>query len=622
MKEGIYKTSFLDQELSVFYVTTKNLAIDVLNKLLKKDCLFGLDCETMPWAGNEGHSEAGLDPHLSTIRLLQICDGKNIVVFDIFELGESWKEDSKNFEYLRLIKKFISSKKFVAHNALFDLQFLLQKFSVQKVDIGCTYLMWKILAHAQTPNDTGFKGSLDVLVEKLLGVPLYKKLQTSDWTIEDLTWEQIEYSALDAIAVLKLAERIAPSIVKLGSVRYYKLLKAAQLPIARMQLNGITLNEQAHLELINLWREGVTEASNAIRKTTGLDKITPHSVAKYLEEHLPADLVAVWPRTEEGKLMCDAHTLLDYYDAHPLINLFAMFQKKEKLTTSFGINLRRYINPVTGRLHAKYKLCGARTGRLACNNPNLQQLPRDWAVRNLFVAAPKRVLLCADYSQIEIRVGAELSRDEAMLQAYRNGVDLHSLTAAITGKKSLSKVTKEDRQKAKAFNFGLMFGLGPRKFSRYAKHSYGVDVSNEEAKASIKIWRDTYKGYHEWQLKQTEIGASKGRVRTPCGKVRMLEPGNSYGASMNTPVQGGACECILACLIRLQDTLDREKSRAKICNCVHDEIVVECPLDEVPRVKNYIQEAMEDGFRYVFPEGIINNICEVGVGETWAKAKS
>ena len=299
-------------------------------------------------------------------------------------------------------------------------------------------------------------------------------------------------------------------------------------------------------------------------------------------------------------MQTDVHAFADFAGAAPIITPFAKFQKLKTLTSGFGNRLLSQINPETNKIHASYRLNGARTGRLSCSQPNLQQLPREKAVRSSFVAGEGKVLLCADYSQIELRVAAELSQDRAMLEAYRTGVDLHTLTASKLSGKPISKVTKMDRTRAKAVNFGFLYGLGSKKFSHYAKKSYQADVTEEEASQAIKTFRESYPGYREWQVQQVAQAARTLTTRTPCGKLRRLDVENTYGTAMNHPVQGGAAECMLYALVHLQNKLD--SNGARLVNCVHDEVSVECSPDSVEEVKTYIADSMEQGFLDVFPE--------------------
>jgi DNA polymerase I-like protein with 3'-5' exonuclease and polymerase domains len=571
---------------------------------------YALDTETAALPKYKKIGEAALSPHLSAVRLLQLFTGRTAIVFDIGKI-----------ETTGIFKSFLEEKRFVGHNSLFDLQYLYKQFGASHIDIGCSYLAAKLIFHATTPTDAGLSASLRSLVNALFKTEILKEMQVSDWSVPELTWEQIEYSALDAVTTYRLAEKLAPKISKFGLERIYQLYKDAQHPLAKMQLNGIKLDTDKHRDLIVDWRSKLYTARKELTEITKLDTITPTTLAKYLEKSLPKETLAIWPRTDTGKLQTDSHVFAEF-DYLPIVKPFAEFQKREKLCTSFGNSLIEQINPETGRLHARYRLAGARTGRLSCSDPNLQQLPRENLVRQNFIPEKGNIFVCADYSQVELRVAAEVSRDETMLRAYKQGIDLHKLTASLISKKRIQDVTKEDRQKAKAFNFGLLFGLGAKKFSHYAKKSYGAEVSQEEANAGVKAFRETYYGYREWQLDQSSNALERGFCTTPCGKRRCLDRDNSYGPSMNTPIQGGAAECMLYALVRLNNLFTTNKVNAKITNCIHDELLVECEPKDKEQVSSWVEGAMESGFLDVFPKGIVRGICECKSGNSWGAAKA
>lgn len=610
MKTGKYKTTFLGTEYPVYYITEAKEAKEYLDRLQNQDQeRFAIDTETYALPQFKTISSAALSPHLSKVRLLQLFTGRSAVVFDIAKINRD-----------TIFTSFLETGKFIGHNAIFDLQFFYNQFKVKTCEIGCTYLVAKLLFHALKPTDEGLSASLGNLVNQVFKTELIKEMGISDWSEPELTWEQIEYSALDAISTYFLAEKLAPKLKKFGLERIYKLYKDSQHPIAKLQLNGIKFDADSHRDLIVDWRAKLYDAKKRVLKLTGLEKISSVTLGGYLEKSLPPETLSAWPRTETGKMATDAHVFADF-DYLDIVKPFSEYQKLETLCTSFGSRIISQINPHTNRLHAQYKLAGARTGRLSCSTPNLQQLPRDTAVRKSFIADTGHVFVCADYSQIELRVGAELSRDATMLKAYREGIDLHRLTASKIMKKGIDEVSKEDRQKAKAFNFGLMFGLGARKFSHYAKKSYGAEVSQDEANEGVKAFRETYSGYREWQTLQASMASEKGFVSTPTGKRRCLDATNCYGASMNTPIQGGAAECMLSSLCILQNVIDRDRWDFKIVNCVHDEVSLEVPEKLADKAKVILETSMMRGFLNVFPKGITRGLVESHVGKNWAEAK-
>jgi DNA polymerase I len=609
MKAGTYKTSFLGSDYPFHYIDDKSKAIKAIKTLLSHQGTLSIDTETEILPAYKYDKTAGLNPYLSRVRLLQIFTGEEAYIFDIKKIDKD-----------TLFLQFLSGKNFVGHNSVFDIQYFVNQFKVVDMSIGCTMLAAKLLFHALFPSDAGLSASLRNLVNVTFGAELLKEMQVSDWSEPELTFEQVEYSALDVVSTYFLAKRLALKLKKYGLTRVYNLYKDAQVSIARLQLNGIKLDVDAHRDNIVTWRAELYKAKKDLLKLTGIEHVTAAQIGNYLENTLPYNVLSIWPKTETGKLQTDSHVFADF-DWIDIVKPLAEYKKKEKLCTSFGHTLINMVNPVTKRLHAQYKLAGARTGRLSCSNPNNQQYPRDKKFRSLFMPEPGRIFLCADYSQIEIRVAAELSRDKAMLHAYKNGIDLHAQTASIITGKPINKVTKEDRQMAKAFNFGLMFGLGSAKFSHYAKKSYGAEVSQEEAEGGIKTFRETYSGYRTWQLAQAAKAKNNLIAITPCGKLRKLEEKSYYGACMNTPVQGGASECMLHALIRLNKKLTEQGTIGKIVNIVHDEVLVETVEKNADYIKEAINDSMTQGFLDVFPGGITRDITAVGKGNNWAEAK-
>lgn len=610
MQQQSFDITILGEKFRGHYIKEANAAIRSLAVLQSKDVLFGIDTETEALPQYKSYPDAALSPHLSQIRLIQVFDGANAFVFDL-----------KFIDLKTIFIPFLESKRFIGHNSVFDLQFF-KMMGVKKMNIGCTMLLAKLLIHATRPTD--IRVGLKPLAEHVLKVEVRKEVQVSDWSVPELTFEQIEYAALDAVTVVKIAEKLAPGLKKFGLERVYKLYKAAQHPIAQMQLNGLNIDTALHQKNIDIWRQDLYAAKKAVLALTGLTSLTAHTLADWLEKNLDKETLAIWPVTDTGKLATDAHVFADF-SWLPIVEPFSKYQKLEKLTSSFGHNLLKEINPATKKIHASYRLCGARTGRMSCSQPNLQQFPRNKEFRKIFIPSVSysgnRKFVCADFSQIELRVAAELSRDEVMLKAYREGVDLHALTASRVLKKHINSVTKDDRQMAKAFNFGLMFGLGAKKFSHYAKKSYGVEVTQDEAIQSIEIFRETYSGYREWQMAQANKAEVSLKAVTPCGKLRRLPDDNTFGNSMNHPVQGGAAEVMLYALIRFHAYIEENQVNWELVNCVHDEILVECWEHEEQFCAGVLNACMTQAYLDVFPNGITNGLVEAHAGNSWGESK-
>lgn len=615
MKETSFDIDFLGSRFTGFYVQSIEIAQQILSKLMLKDCLFGLDTETCALPKYKGVPNAALSPHLGRIRLLQICDGENSFVFDLYHLP------------IALFTEFLQAKRFVAHNALFDLKFL-RHAGIEGVNLGCTMLAYIMLVQAlYSEDEVGEKpkATLKEVTSQFLNTDILKAMGNSDWSIQDLTYEQILYSAVDAICVLKIAEKLSKGLDKHGLFRYYNLVKDALYPISEIELNGVGFDLEHHKTAVCEWRDDLVKAKKEVLELTQLSEITDHTMAAWLTKTLDERTLALWPRTDTGKLKTDTHAFTDFSYLE-IVKPFAAYKKKLTLCSTFGMNLISHINTATGRIHPSYFLCGARTGRLSSSKPNGQNMPRDKTVRSSFVAAPGNVLICADYGQVELRCAAEISRDATMLAAYRDGIDLHRLTASKVSHKPLSEVTDEERQMAKAINFGLLFGLGAKKFAHYAKKSYGVEVSQSESYEAVEIFRETYSGYREWQLQQANTAEITKKCTTPCGKLRKLPDESTFGNSMNHPVQGGAAEVMLSALVRVyqacKESVWWEPGKVKLVGTVHDEILLECESQYKEVAGTVLKTCMIEGYLDVFPEGITRDLVEAGAGKNWADAKS
>ncbi len=608
MQQTPFKINFLGERITCYYIKEKSDAYEALQQLKNCNDLIGIDTETEALPEWHHVEKAALSPHLSRIRLIQVFTGKTAIVFDL-----------KFIDCDEMFINFLESKKFVAHNALFDLMFF-KRIGVKQMDIACTYILFKMLTHATRPTDEGIKASLGALSHGILKAPILKEVQASDWSVPDLTFEQVEYAAIDAISVRMLAERMAPSISRNKLQRYWNLCKRAQHPIADMQLNGITLDVEKHREMVIQWREDLYTAKKELIKLTGLDRITAHSISDFLKSKLPNELLQIWPRTDTGKLKTDANTLNDFAGTSSIVEPFSEFQKKTKLATSFGMSLIHQINPATGRIHAGYRICGTRTGRLSCSNPNLQQAPHDEAFRKNFIPAPGYSFVLADYSSVEVRIAAEVSQDSRMLQVFSEGTDIYKYTAAALNGRAIDSITKDERTGSKALVLGLQFGLSHKKFGQYARKNYGIEIDDDEAGERVKAYRKLYPEFRRWQMETVKEAAMNNFTsRTPFGKLRKYDPEAAYGNVLNHPIQGGAAEAMLCGMIHTYNNLP---DGCKMIASVHDEIILECPYEQVEEAKEVLERCMTEGYLNVFPSGkTIKNLVEANGGKSWAEAK-
>jgi DNA polymerase-1 len=408
-------------------------AIDALSH----STIIGIDTET-----------TGLDPLTDRLRLLQLtAPGWPVLVIDLWQIPEGTREPLR-----RLLTQ--PSRVKIFHNAKFDLKFLRQAGLQVHGPFIDTMLASQLL-------DAGLRsrrhGLADV-VRHFLHAELDKELQSSDWS-GVLTPEQLQYAATDAAVLLRLRDVLLPALQAAGLAEAAVLEWRCLPAVAAMEWSGIGV-DQVHLTALGQQLE--RETAQAATTLTGLlhppqeteqaalfagppapiNLDSPSQVLHALQAlGVPVESTAKW-------------ALAPLTEAFPVVKALLAYRHVRK-ALSLACSLPAHIHPVTGRMHATYWQLGAATGRFSCSDPNLQQMPRTAAFRRCVVAAPGYRLVMADYSQIELRVMAELSGDPRMLAAYQAGEDLHRLTAALLLDKAMDQVTAEERQAAKAVNFGL-----------------------------------------------------------------------------------------------------------------------------------------------------------------------
>ena len=258
-----------------------------------------------------------------------------------------------------------------------------------------------------------------------------------------------------------------------------------------------------------------------------------------------------------------------------------------------------------GRIHAEFDPLGTATGRFSCREPNLQNVGRDTEMRSCFVADPKKVLVIADYSQVELRVAAFLAKEEAMLAAFRSGEDIHSLTAGKLAGKNQKEVSEEERKLAKAVNFGLLYGMSARGLAEYGRISFGLKLEEKEAREFRRKFFEAYPGLQRWheEARQAAADPKVTEVRTLYGRRRWLPPPGGrmewvrFTALVNTPVQGTCGDAIKRAMVSLSD--------APLVSTVHDELILEVAEKESVGMADRVAKAMRAGFAGMLPEELI-----------------
>ncbi len=561
--------------------------------ILRNSKVIGIDTET-----------TGLDPLQNRIRLIQIATPNYpVIIFDM------WKIDEPTIGFLREMMNSDAIKVF--QNAKFDIKFLRQENLPVAGKIFDTYIAGQLLRQKNGLARFG----LDSLVDHYLSIHLSKEQQRSNWN-GSLTMEQYKYSAKDAAVLIPLRKVMFRDLQLENLINVAKIEFGCLFAVAEMELAGIRLD-------LGKWRELGEQLER--QKEMYSDLLKEELRKPVVQLSLFEDDEPTNPNFDSPKQMLQAlknmgipikktsrSHLLPLSSQFPVIEHLIGYRKATKVLQSFIYTIPKAVHPVTGRVHPRYHQMGTLTGRFSCSHPNLQQIPRDPRFRRCFVPKPGYNLVIADYSQIELRVVAEISEDQTMIEAYRTGQDLHRLTAAIISNKEMDKVTKKDRQAAKAINFGLIYAMGANRLHRYAETTYGVAMTLEEAELFRNRFFQAYTGVERWHK---TVMKSKPTVSETLGGRKQRWSGN-IGASglYNWPVQGTAADIVKQAMADLY--LNLKGSRAKIIGMVHDELILEAPHDEAGRTAEILKGTMEQaGSKYL---SNIPVIAETSIAENWA----
>jgi len=562
--------------------------------------MVAIDIETMPLPEYKDDAAAALDPRRSRPRLLQAVGGNEAYLFDL------------NHVAIGTLAPLFEGP-WVAHNAVFELCILLEA-GLAPHSPSCTMLMDNTLFNR--------RASLETLALEHLNYELDKSQQTSDWSRKTLIQAQLQYAALDVETCHLLWNKLRKDVQRRGRKRLVELMHGAQMAVAYMQLNGIGFDAEAHKRLMRTWRRNRKSAIATLAELDGSENLNScQQVAAFFESHASRSQIAEWPRTKGGQLSTAAENLIAYADI-PAIAAYLEYCKWNDRLKSHGASLAQHIHPETGRLHPSFMIAAALTGRMSAARPNVQGLPREPEFRALFLPEPGHVFVRADYNQMQLRIAGLLSGDAKLLSAFESAHDVHRLTAARVLGKKVEELEEGDRDKAKAIGFGILFGMGAKGLKTYARSNYGVAISEEEAGRIRERFLEAYPDLQRWQQEQVCEAKRTGCSTTPMGRVRNFtreEREQTYTVAMNTPIQGGEAEVMLAALGRLPKALD--PLDAHLVNCVHDEILCECPAENAEEVAHVLRDCMETAMRDVFPTASLTKLVDIGVGPNWADAK-
>ena len=436
--------------------------------------------------------------------------------------------------------------------------------------------------------------------------------------------DQTEYAVEDADITLQLKEHFSK---ELESGKLTELFNNVELPLVSvltaMEIEGININVDFLNDLSITLTQDINRLEKEIYEQAGeeFNIASPKQLGIVLFENM--ELVKKPKKTKTGQYSTAEDVLSYLAKDHQIIKDVLKYRQYKKLQSTYVDALPNEVNPKTGRIHTQYMQAVAATGRLSSNNPNLQNIPirtkRGQEVRKSFIPRDKNhVLLAADYSQIELRIIAALSKEENMINAFKNGEDIHASTAARVFGVPINEVTREQRSNAKTVNFGIIYGVSAFGLSNQ------TDLTRGEAKELIDTYYETYPKLKAFMSAQVDFAREHGYVETVLKRRRYLKDINSRNAmvrngaernAVNAPIQGSAADIIKLAMINIHKRFEEENFQSKMLLQVHDELVFDAHKEELEIIKPIIQFEMENAFKMTVPLDV-----EVGLGENWLEA--
>ncbi|EAZ81706.1 DNA polymerase I [Algoriphagus machipongonensis] len=475
------------------------------------------------------------------------------------------------------------------------------------------------------------KHSMDWLAEQYLNyqpvsiTELIGKKGKNQGNMRDVDVDQVtEYASEDADITLQLKEKLDPFLKEnLLEKLFYEVENPLINVLTEMEFEGIRIDTKSLAEMsISLEKES-KEIENKVYEIAGVrfNLASPKQLGDVLFEKLKLDPKA--KKTKTGQYATGEEILSKLANEHEIARAILDFRQMVKLKSTYVDALPTMINSKTGKIHTTYNQFVAATGRLSSINPNLQNIPirteRGREIRKAFVPRDENhILLAADYSQIELRIMAAFSGDESMIEAFKNGRDIHATTAAKIFQVPLEEVTSDMRRKAKTANFGIIYGISAFGLSQR------LSISRTEAKEIIDAYFKEFPAVKEYMDRAIEKARNDEYVETLLGRRRYLRDINSRNATMrgfaernaiNAPIQGSAADLIKVAMIDVHNWMKKENLKSKMILQVHDELVFDAHKDEVEILKKNIPELMSNAIKMDVPVEV-----EVGTGDDWLQA--
>jgi DNA polymerase-1 len=532
--------------------------------------------------------------------------------------------DAAKTRFARFQGLFSSNKVKVAQNLKYDMM-VLQRYGVSIADpcfdtMLAHYLIEPDMRHNMDLLSESYLHYKPVSIETLIGKKGAAQMSMAMVDVERVK----EYAVEDADITLQLKQKLEPELHNRNVGNVFHKLEMPLVPVlAGMEQEGVRIDTGFLQDYSKTLLQQSLEIQTQIFALAGeeFNISSPMQVGKVLFEKLK--LVDKPKTTKTGQYQTDEETLLLLSGEHEIIQRILDFRQLQKLKGTYVDALPQLVNPRTGRVHTSFNQAVAATGRLSSQNPNLQNIPirteLGKEVRRAFVARDdNHVLLSADYSQIELRVIAHVSKDEGMMEAFRQGIDIHTATASRVWGVPLEDVDKDMRRKAKTVNFGIIYGISAFGLSQR------VGISRKEAKEIIDNYFEKFPGVKQYMDSTIAFAQHHGYVETILGRRRYIRDINSRNATVrgfaernaiNAPIQGSAADMIKLAMIRIHEWLETNHPETKMILQVHDELLFDVPKQAIDTIAPHIQHLMQTAMNLEVPV-----VVEYGTGDNWLQA--
>ena len=532
--------------------------------------------------------------------------------------------DAAKTLFARFQGLFSSNKVKVAQNLKYDMM-VLQRYGVSIADpcfdtMLAHYLIEPDMRHNMDLLSESYLHYKPVSIESLIGKKGAAQMSMAMVDVERVK----EYAVEDADITLQLKQKLESELHNRNVGNVFHKLEMPLVPVlAGMEQEGVRIDTGFLQDYSKTLLQQSLEIQTQIFALAGeeFNISSPMQVGKVLFEKLK--LVDKPKTTKTGQYQTDEETLLSLSGEHEIIQRILDFRQLQKLKGTYVDALPQLVNPRTGRVHTSFNQAVAATGRLSSQNPNLQNIPirteLGKEVRRAFVARDdNHVLLSADYSQIELRVIAHVSKDEGMMEAFRQGIDIHTATASRVWGVPLEDVDKDMRRKAKTVNFGIIYGISAFGLSQR------VGISRKEAKEIIDNYFEKFPGVKQYMDSTIAFAQQHGYVETILGRRRYIRDINSRNATVrgfaernaiNAPIQGSAADMIKLAMIRIHEWLESNHPETKMILQVHDELLFDVPKQAIDTIAPHIQHLMQTAMNLEVPV-----VVEYGTGDNWLQA--